>query len=59
MKIIFKTSSLTGMSNSSFQLLTNLFLILRSGAFIFMIMNQVFANMSAVDLFIRRKALFM
>lgn len=33
--------------------------LVRSGAFFFMIMNQVFSNMSAVDLFIRRKALFM
>lgn len=30
----------------------------RVGAFFFMIMSQVFSNMSAVDLFIQRKALF-
>ena len=31
----------------------------RIGAFFFMCLNQVFSNMSAVDLFIRKKALFM
>ena len=35
------------------------FALCRIGAIFFMVMNQIFSNMNAVDLFIRQKALFM
>ena len=34
-------------------------LLYRVGALFFIVMNQVFGNLSAIDLFIRQKALFM
>ena len=34
-------------------------LINRVGAFFFIVMNQVFGNMSAVELFIKERAIFM
>ena len=51
--------NLSVLAHNNVCFLNSFFALCRVGAIFFTVMNQIFSNMNAVDLFIRQKALFM